>query len=106
MTTAEVYDRYHRRLWPIWWEHFRAALAREWPATGGSEHFVHNWITCGRNEAEAKRSRVIRDDWWARWRRIAARGDREYRRIEHRSHGIAPGYFRPLWCAYCQGRES
>ena len=56
MTTADTYDRYHNVLWRAWWARYTARLRLAYPATGGTELYVHNWIACDSRQPRARRA--------------------------------------------------
>ena len=104
MTTASTrtYAYYHNHLWDMWSARFRRIIGDHFPDTGGSEHLLHNWYSCGRDEESRLIADTIRAEQWGAWAAIKARMSRELLRANHRDHIAAREQGRYLWCAACE----
>ena len=104
MTSHGAYAR-KQRVWQLWGLWQRRVIRAFFPATGGSEHLMHNWYCCAEktDPAGARLADWIKESTWDRQRRLYAALERREAQREHLTHGP---HFRPLWCQLCQeGRK-
>jgi hypothetical protein len=97
--SCEQAGKRKQKLWLAWQNWQRRIIRAFYPATGGSEHLMHNWHCCSLDLDDSLRACWIKESTWARLRRLDARLEQRDAKREHLRH---QGTMRANWCIYCQ----
>lgn len=102
MTTQEVYNLYHDRLYGLLDAREHLTYRIVFPDTGGNGQFVHNWYVCSSDLWMQQYAVAFRNRYYERRARLTSRFYREYARAMHQEHIDSGEVGEYLWCDWCK----